>query len=59
MAAYGWTEDYVLFELSGARGWAYYAAAIEINPWLSAERASDGYIAQEIRRRTINPISAF
>lgn len=53
MMAYGWTADYVRFELSGAQGWAYLAYAKEhmATVWGSGySRSSPGYIKQEIER---------
>lgn len=53
MHTYGWSEDYVLYELACARGHAYCAWALEnaLWGWGSLERTSDGYIAQECARR--------
>jgi hypothetical protein len=44
--------EYVEDELDMARGWALIACRIENDPWLAVERASPGYIAQQIDRRT-------
>lgn len=44
------TEAYILDDLPLARAFAYRAWAIESQPWAKVERASDGYIAQELYR---------
>ena len=41
-------EAYVMDELPLARAFAYRAWAVESQPWAKVERASDGYISQEI-----------
>ena len=49
------TEAHVIDELPLPRAFAYRAWAIESQPWAKVERASDGYIAQEIDRRKNAP----
>ncbi len=47
------SEDYVLDELSMARGWAYLAAALENDGWLAfsqVKRDGKGYVAEEVSR---------
>jgi hypothetical protein len=50
MKAYGWTADYIRFDLIGAQGWVYYNWALEneASVWGSSIRpASAGYVKQE------------
>ena len=49
MKAYGWTADYIRFEITGAEGWIYYNWAYEneASVWGSGVRAVDGYVKQE------------
>lgn len=52
MSFYGWSEDYVLRRLIGARGWVYYNYAVEnqASVWgNNIERRTDGYIAKEVK----------
>ena len=45
------TRDFVMDELCMAEGWAWYAAAMELDGWLSfcgIQRVSDGYIRQQV-----------
>lgn len=44
-------EKKVLYKLPMVRGWAYYAFAVESEPFCSAKRAGAGYVAQEIESR--------
>lgn len=47
---YGWSEDYVLYELPMIRGWVYYAYAMENSGWLNfagVKRQGAGYIKQQ------------
>ena len=53
MKCFGWTQDHVDFEITGAQGWAYYA-------WAKVNEASllggglepvEGYVAQEVKKR--------
>jgi hypothetical protein len=53
MSFYGWSEDYVLRRLIGARGWIYFNYAIEnqmIVVGKNSERKTDGYVAREMRK---------
>jgi hypothetical protein len=53
MASYGWSEDYVRKQLTGAKGWVYYNWAKENAASLLGalwERKSPGYVAQERQR---------
>lgn len=50
MRAYALPRDHILFELPSVEGWACLAAAVEGDPWTNAQRASSGYIAQELDR---------
>lgn len=53
MATYDLTEDYVLDELDGAKGWAMYnwSIANEANVWGTGLKIKgDGYIQQEKKR---------
>lgn len=53
MEAYGWTPDYVRWDLNGAEGWVYYnwARQNKASVWGSNEKpVTDGYLKQEIRR---------
>lgn len=53
MKSYGWTEDYVKFGITGARGWVFYnwAKENESSVWGSGlVQTSKGYVAQEIDR---------
>ena len=52
---YGWAEKYILFDLPGKRGWAYYSWAIEHDPDYQVERTGSGYIAQEVESRLQKP----
>ena len=45
------SRDYVLYELAGCEGWAFYAWSVESDAWRDSERKSKGYIRQEIERR--------
>ena len=45
------SRDYVLYELAGCEGWAFYAGSVESDAWRDSERKSKGYIRQEIERR--------
>ncbi len=50
---YGWSEDYVLRRVAGAKLWAYYGYALEnqMSIWgNSIQRKGDGPIAQEIKQ---------
>jgi len=53
--AYGWTRNYILFDLPGRQGWAFYAWAIENNPDYRIERTTPGYIAQHVERMMKSP----
>lgn len=50
MREYRLTRDHVLFDLPSVEGWAYVAWSKEANPWGGIERASVGYVAQELDR---------
>jgi len=43
-------RDHVLFDLASVEGWAWYNWALENEPYSNLERATDGYIAQELDR---------
>ena len=45
------TREFVLFELDMAEAWIWRNVAIETDPMISAQRASPGYVAQEIENR--------
>lgn len=45
------SESHILRKLPMIRGWAYFAWAMESNPWLNVKRSGPGYIAQEIQKR--------
>ena len=44
------SREYVLFDLDMIEGWVWLNLATESDPWISVERTSPGYIAQEIER---------
>lgn len=51
MEAFGWTPEYVRWELNGAEGWVYYnwARQNKASVWGTNERMTgDGYLKQEI-----------
>ncbi len=53
MQTFGWSEQHVCEEITGAQGWAYYTWAVENRAILfgsEIQRASLGYVAQEIKR---------
>ena len=53
MKTFGWSEDYCLDELDGAKGWAffYWAQENESSVWGSGlKEKGDGYIAAERKR---------
>ena len=53
MKSYGWSEDYVLNELDGAKGWVFYhwATINEASVWGTGLKIKgDGYIQQEKKR---------
>lgn len=53
MSFYGWTEDYVMFGLTGAKAWTYYAYAVENRASAfgnNIKRTTDGYLDQEVKR---------
>jgi hypothetical protein len=45
---YGWSPKYVLFDLPGKQGWAFYSWAIEHDSNYAVRRTSPGYVAQEV-----------
>lgn len=45
------TREFVLFDLAEAEGRAWLNGLIESGPWSSAERVSDGYVAQEVEEK--------
>lgn len=47
MRDYGFTRDYILYELPNVEGWALSNWSRENTAWSEFERATDGYIAQE------------
>ncbi len=53
MATFGWSEDYVCEEISGAKGWAFYVWAVENRASMAGgdfQRSTPGYVAQQIKR---------
>lgn len=48
MMTYHFTADHVLHELPALQGHALIAAALELDPRGLVQRASPGYIAQEL-----------
>ena len=53
MKTYGWSEDYVMDELDGAKGWVWlnWARENEASVWGAGLKIKgDGYVAQERRR---------
>ena len=55
MSTYGWTENHVLDELDGAKGWVYFnwSYANEQSVWSTGVVIKgDGYIAQERKQIT-------
>ena len=54
MSFYGWSERYVLYGISGAKSWAYFAYAVENEARMFGSaivRTTDAYVAKEIKRR--------
>jgi hypothetical protein len=50
MSGYGWSRDYVLFQLPEVEGRTYCNWLVESNPWGNVDRDSEGYLAQEIEK---------
>ena len=53
MSEYGWTEQYIMDELDGAKGWAYCNWSIEAEArryGSGVKMVGDGYIAIERKR---------
>lgn len=48
---FGLHPDRVAMEMPLAQVFAWNACSIENDPWAGSERASPGYIAQEVERR--------
>ena len=54
MSTYGWSEQYVKWGITGARGWVFFTWAMEAQASLfgsGLRRTSDGYRAQEIKKQ--------
>ena len=52
MSFYGWSERYTLYQITGAKSWAYFAYAVENEARMfggGVVRTTDAYVAQEIK----------